>query len=339
MRINRPASSTPMSSLFSLPPELRRCIIEYVVGNQFSHIEQLASLSLWTGRGISKSSYQFLGCVNTLEDGSCSDAPCHSITISDDDDEDDDDDDDDDDTESLAQQPFTCRTWTDISLGFGETARITSNIELSLLETCRQLYNEASYVLWTTNTFSFRSTVDLNHFISILSPSQASQIKSLHLSLLWDASNFENFESYRTASQLCKLKGLRNLRLCLKFHDRLGFTVSVGMDGSVCKKGQIEQMMSSPLFQALRSIPKDEVTVIISKYIQSWQCFGLPRWTAAEVIEAAKHLQCVLLDSTAAGKPEKKRKRQAEIKAEVLKRRSRDAGAYLPSARRITPSG
>ena len=57
---------------------------------------------------------------------------------------------------------------------------------VAVLRTCRQIYDEAKYLLYTTNTFSFRSSAALETFIRRLiegSPTSLSAIRSLHLGM------------------------------------------------------------------------------------------------------------------------------------------------------------
>lgn len=62
------------------------------------------------------------------------------------------------------------------------------SLSLGLLRTCRQVYHEAKYVPFSTNTFSFDVKYDLLRFLRFLEETQPRQIlflRSIHLHMKW----------------------------------------------------------------------------------------------------------------------------------------------------------
>lgn len=60
-------------------------------------------------------------------------------------------------------------------------------LDLSLLGVCRQVYEEANFLLWNTNTFSFEADVSFLTFINSLHSTQREKRKRLYFDLAWDS--------------------------------------------------------------------------------------------------------------------------------------------------------
>jgi len=64
-----------------------------------------------------------------------------------------------------------CKPWTSFAReaarkSSGQRHQVTPPIlSFAMLGTCRQMYEEASFLLWTTNTFSFEKPISLKTFI------------------------------------------------------------------------------------------------------------------------------------------------------------------------------
>ncbi|MCJ1455250.1 hypothetical protein MMC28_005604 [Mycoblastus sanguinarius] len=59
---------------------------------------------------------------------------------------------------------------------------LSPKIDLAVLGSCRQLYEEAHHLIWTTNTFSFDDPISFGNFLANLSLPQKRKLKKLHLS-------------------------------------------------------------------------------------------------------------------------------------------------------------
>ena len=84
---------------------------------------------------------------------------------------------------------------------------------LSILLVCRQLYEEASCTLWTTNTFSFDDPLSLERFIDVLSPSRSRYLAALHIDLLWYSSCFNEWNALLSPEFVESVPGVRKLHI------------------------------------------------------------------------------------------------------------------------------
>lgn len=84
---------------------------------------------------------------------------------------------------------------------------------LSMLKTCRQIYTEAIYILYATNTFDFRSINTFAQFPSTILPKRLNTIRTLHIRVKPTNSHIEN--PFLTSSHALKawraLKQFRGL--------------------------------------------------------------------------------------------------------------------------------
>ena len=88
-------------------------------------------------------------------------------------------------------------------------------MHLPLLRVCRQMYNEASQVLWTMNTFSFNSAITCQRFLDGRRISQTAALRSLHLVVDIDISSTQWYEALCN-SWIPSMKGLVDLGLFVK---------------------------------------------------------------------------------------------------------------------------
>ena len=72
-------------------------------------------------------------------------------------------------------------------------------LDLSVMRTCRQLYEEGHHALWTSNAFCFQDYHSLKSFVAELNSLQRRKINKLHL-LLW--TNDCSFSTARDAKPL-----------------------------------------------------------------------------------------------------------------------------------------
>ena len=91
-------------------------------------------------------------------------------------------------------------------------------LDLSILGSCRQIYEEANMLLWTSNTFSFADGMTLRKFADSLHSTQRKKLARMHIDHSMD---FE-FCAYRWErtfglSFISRLNGLRTLHTTLEF--------------------------------------------------------------------------------------------------------------------------
>ena len=91
-------------------------------------------------------------------------------------------------------------------------------IDLRVLGASRQLYEEANYLLWTTNMFSFDDPCTFKNFLTSLNPAQKRHLTYLHFNAIFLRS-YENNKDWSKALKVSHLKMLRNiqyLHLCFE---------------------------------------------------------------------------------------------------------------------------
>lgn len=86
-------------------------------------------------------------------------------------------------------------------------------IAMELLRSCRQIYCEATEVLWSTNTFSFRSCYDLKMFMDDRTSIQKTRIKSLRLDMDFHNGPPDAWNAGVPMPIIRSLVGLRNLHI------------------------------------------------------------------------------------------------------------------------------
>lgn len=173
---------------------------------------------------------------------------------------------------------------------------------LAVLGACRQLYEQAHHILWTTNTFLFDDPVSFGKFMASLNPAQLHKMRSLHLSRVVEdqrsptrgADRITNHWAWTIAcepSRIKTLRGLRTLHVCLEqwldpcndlIHDY--------------NRRCIEQ--DALPFLQLRMLALEHVTVTVADNPDLMKVpeIRAARWTAAEKKEMAEEIRVKLLD-------------------------------------------
>lgn len=165
---------------------------------------------------------------------------------------------------------------------------------LQVLRTCRQVYLEASRVLWNTNTFSFDNPNVLKMFMSNRKTAQKQLLRKLHLDMSWSW-RFEKraWEKTLTLTLIRSLKGLRTFHLyieqCLLNRD-------ANWEG---KPGWETDLLSDTYFEDVmkfKILPLETVTVNIANGPEFDDPEGHPPWPLAGRAEWAERLKSQLLD-------------------------------------------
>lgn len=180
--------------------------------------------------------------------------------------------------------------------------------DLAVLGACRQFYEEAHHILWTTNTFSFDDPVSFGKFIASLNTAQLYKLKSLHLSrLVGDqrsatqmADRVVNHWAWTIACEPLRMKtlrGLRTLHLCLEqWFDHCNLINTMHDYNRRCI-----QQDAQPFLQ-LRILALEHVTVIVADNSALMNIPGTQaaRWTAAKKNAIAEEIRVKLLDKEGA---------------------------------------
>ena len=191
------------------------------------------------------------------------------------------------------------RVWTDeerfLSRLKTKEERRKPMLDLSILGACRQMYEEANAILWTTNTFSFEDGLSLQKFIQGLHTTQSNKLTRMHIDVQWDLSGSE--EQWREAllpSLLSKLNALQTLHITLD------------QDYSPIDMADIDRQLENrpsvphPLL-AMQTMALKTVTVVIGdrvpvRYPGISDDPNLLRWTIEQKREVAEGLRSSLLN-------------------------------------------
>lgn len=158
-------------------------------------------------------------------------------------------------------------------------------LDLSILRACRQIYEEANVLLWTTNTFSFEDSMPWSLFVNGLHSTQRTKLTRMHIDFAWNISSANEWEALLRPSLISKFKGLRTLHATFDqyFRDSSAWTPSV-----------FWQNILTPLTR-MQMLPLQQVTVIIDEDIRGLLCQP-SRWPMTQKREEAESLRKKLLN-------------------------------------------
>ena len=158
-------------------------------------------------------------------------------------------------------------------------------LDLRILGACRQMYEEANVLLWTTNTFSFEDSTSLKIFIGGLHSTQITKLTRMHIDFAWNIEAADAWELLLRPSFVSKLNSLRTLHATFDQYFR---------NDSTWIPDDLQQENVTPLSR-MQMLALQHVTVIIGddfrgRYIQ------LFRWNIARKREVAGDLRNKLLN-------------------------------------------
>ena len=187
-------------------------------------------------------------------------------------------------------------------------------VDLNILGVCRQLYEEANYLLWATNTFSFDDPQSFEKFFASLNPAQKRNLTNIHIS----AHIGEFYSTYTTRQQrsrydmhywgkalkmstLPRLQGVQTLHLCIN----LGFRGAWDAISPNIAAEQIEKCQQADMepILRLRALPIKKITVTVSdepKKLMEDHGGIAHRWTAMKKNEYAESIRVQLMDDKGA---------------------------------------
>ncbi|KAI9707800.1 MAG: hypothetical protein M1836_000762 [Candelina mexicana] len=227
MRVNARASP-----LLNLPPELRNYIYELVLGGRLVHI-------------LGESSFfqqKFDHCVC---DNEVSEQAIYEESM-----------------EMIEDCPYTSRVDSCDERHEGcheDFYEELGRIDPTILLTCRQVYQEARFIPFATNTFSFNEADHLSQFLSKLFPVQRNAIHGIHIDyILEENASFKPWNDFFTVENVKSLKGLRRLHLCIeqRFHCEVEFYRHMREDAY--------QDVFFQGFLKLQRLPLETVTVVMT---------------------------------------------------------------------------
>jgi hypothetical protein len=198
---------------------------------------------------------------------------------------------------------------------------------LQLLRTCRQIYLEASRVLWTTNTFSFDNPKFLRMFMNDRKTAQKQLLKNLHLDMAWHRrTQKRDWERTLTLTLVRSLKGLRTLHLYIEqclLNQASNFENKSDWETKILGDSYFQEIMK------LKMLSLETVTVNIANG-PSLSCLpdeGLQTWPSTGRTEWAERLKGQLLDPEGAARLQEQQDHQKELmrqeKEELAQARAR----------------
>ena len=196
-----------------------------------------------------------------------------------------------------------CGMWREDQLEFlTQEERKARTVDLNILGVCRQLYEEANHLLWTTNVFSFDDSVSFDKFLGSLNPAQKRNLTGLHLHTKigncnhsYDTASLENWAAAFKMPYVNMLRDVQTLHIC--FEQR--FKRSYGLSpNSIYNRSKEDQAAYIKPFLRLRALPTKNVTVVVSDNIHAIELDEVTewRWTTAQKMEYAKSIRSQLLD-------------------------------------------
>ncbi|KAI9722963.1 MAG: hypothetical protein M1812_001412 [Candelaria pacifica] len=234
------------SPLLKLPPEIRNYIYELVLGGQLVHIEYRSER-----RTVGRELFHRI-CGSTE-----SEQATYKLFNEESENEASEDEDEDEDVPYMSRADSCEERHSECHWGGSEDSE---RIDTTILLTCRQVYYEARFIPFSTNTFSITSAGILKQFLKELHPVQRNAIGGLHIEYILTGScdDFEPWEDLFTVENIKSLKGLRRLHLCIEqqFHREIQHYRDMREEGfqEMCFQGILK----------LQRLPLEEVTVVMT---------------------------------------------------------------------------
>ena len=173
-------------------------------------------------------------------------------------------------------------------------------LRLSALRCCRQMYNEAHYCPYSTNTFSCVDPATLEMFIRSLTQGSHGNhlaVRSLFLEMLFSRYYHSR---WRKTLKLCAkhLKYLKNVNIRLEWNSRF-WIYGAGSPAKYEARGRNWQTpVMSDIF-VLNQLPLESATFVISDDDSLWppptSLGGSARWTLEEKQEWARYTKNLIL--------------------------------------------
>lgn len=174
-------------------------------------------------------------------------------------------------------------------------------LDLQILGSCRQLYEEANHLLWATNTFSFDDPTSFQQFVGGLNSAQKRNLSSLHIDT--KIGGRAGARSYWTRAlktpYLKMLRGVHTLHLCLE-QQHSGDLHRLRQLPETDARDRIAIIQNRDLepILRLRALALKKATVVISEE-NTRLSRGIKdgwRWTVLEKNKCAESIRTQLLD-------------------------------------------
>ena len=205
MKTNSAARNASFSFLLRMPFEIRNEIWALVLGHQLIHLKYVGSIRNPAGVGQTKRRqiWRHIVCqCDRPEDERFENSRLTKINGNE---------------EIVRRQPHhDCDDERAYDIPANREQWGHESMDLKTLQVCRQIYNEANNVLWSTNTFSFNDAgLNLHHFMNARTTHQKQLLRRLRLQMdwVWEEADLFNRVLNPTFIDIRSLTGLRFLRL------------------------------------------------------------------------------------------------------------------------------
>ncbi|KAI4150262.1 MAG: hypothetical protein L6R39_002314 [Caloplaca ligustica] len=178
-----------------------------------------------------------------------------------------------------------------------------TTMHLNVLRSCRQIYDEADHILWTSNTFSLANGITFERFMADRRIQQRRLIRSLRLEMSWyNTDDICLWNKALSTALVSSLSGLQTLRLQI-VHDMTEHTW-----GKV-NHFFLDRTSLCDGLRRLSTLPLKNVEVAVRPSPDVDLFIGVDRrpWSQKDRETVAKGVQKILLDSRSA----------EDIKAEI----------------------
>lgn len=187
-------------------------------------------------------------------------------------------------------------------------------MHLTALRVCRQMYNEANNVIWTTNTFSFNDADGtFTAFMEARTTLQKQLLRKLRLQMDWVYEDDQSWNRLLRMTLIRSLTVLRSLLLQVNHAMEAAFYQSVKAPGNDLGLFQMRQLA---FVNKLAILLLTDVEVFVSDFPQPVDepprdLSGL--WTTEDRMEYAEGIRKVLIDPKGADKHAQEQKELQEF--------------------------
>ncbi|CAD6571180.1 MAG: hypothetical protein ASARMPREDX12_004156 [Alectoria sarmentosa] len=277
--ITRNASCSP---LLRLPLEVRDKIWTALLGDRLIHLEYLNMKPASTG-DKERQNWRHVVCKHNCPEKEVVKECTQTFYF--------------DDEEHVWQQPhYRCDIELAYNLGPIHKESGRKSMHLTALRVCRQIYDEGSNLLWSTNTFSFNeAATSFHHFMDERTTRQKRCLRRLRLQMDWAWEEDKAWNRALGMTLIRSLTGLRSLRLQINHSMEAAFYQKAKARGNVLGLFQTGNL---DFVHKMAILPLTEVDVFVGDRSQQLEMDTL--WTAEDRMEYAEGIRKILLNSRGA---------------------------------------
>ena len=168
LEADRVRDNAVRSPLLSLPSEVRECILKHLLGDRLIHLKYLEKYQerrYNTARDVVKQRQDGAGSFRHVVCSCLNDFDTRKEGLG----------------NTLRHEDCIIYEYLKGKAKTRTAPHCQMRATLPVLSTCRQLYEESNFILWSTNFFSFDEDKSLFRFVTSLNQAQKRNLKKLHL--------------------------------------------------------------------------------------------------------------------------------------------------------------